>query len=148
MTLPQSELSKAAASLPNVCRRQGVYPRLTVSSQGIGRKTANPLCIQQLAGEERAAGRQTLPATLPDACDVRGGKYQISQLPWKGLLLRISLPWEMGKHTENTVMLSVFFLWVKIISSVTTYVWIIKSDLTSYLDPYQGVSDTSFWTLW
>lgn len=42
--------------------------------------SSNPLCTQQLVGEWKAAGRQKLIVTLPDACHVYRGKCQKSQL--------------------------------------------------------------------
>lgn len=108
--------------------------------------SSNLLCIQQLAREKTAAGRQRLTASRPAARDVYRGKCQDSQLPWKGLLLRADLPWDMGIRAENTAQLPALFWWVKAIPGVPTYVWITKSDLTHYLDQYQqGGSWAGLW---
>lgn len=94
LRLPQRELSKAAASLPTVIRRQGT----SLSSyyvQGGRKKDCLPrsslLQVQRLPGEEGAAGRQQLTASLPDVCSVYRGEPQDSQLPCEGLLLRVCL---------------------------------------------------------
>lgn len=99
--------------------------------------SSNLFCSQRLTRNKTAAGRQKLPASLPDACNVYGGKCPDSQLPWKGLLLRANLPWKMGNCAENTAQLPALLLWVKAIPGVPTYVWIVKSDLNPYLDRQQ-----------
>lgn len=84
VTLPQPELSNAVASLPTVYRRQHVYlphSKFTGDWKKDCLPSSNPFCVQQLAGKQRAVGRQKHTATLPDACSVYRGKCQNSQLP-------------------------------------------------------------------
>lgn len=78
------ELSKAAASLLIIVDR--VFISLLSKFTGDRKKdclpSSNPRCIQQLAGEQGAAGRQQLTVTLPDACLVdREKRHKNSQLP-------------------------------------------------------------------
>lgn len=52
----------------------------------------------------------------------------------------------MGTHAEKTAQLLALFLWVSVIPGVPTCMWVIKADLTHYLDGYQqGGSYAGSW---
>lgn len=111
VTLPQPELSDAAASLPTAYHRS-VFTPLTVSSQGIGKR---PACQVPLRSAF-SSWQESRQVSLSDVYNVyRGNSY-----PEREVLLRVSLSWKMGKHAESAAMLSILFLGAKMISDVTT----------------------------
>lgn len=83
LTLPQPELRPQPLCLLFILGRVFISPgsKFTGDQKNKCLPSSNPLCVQQLVGEERAAGRQKLTATLPDAGDVYRRKCQNSQLP-------------------------------------------------------------------
>lgn len=96
-----------------------MFISLTVSSQGIGKRTACQVPIRSVfsswqESREQLEGRSTQqPCQMPAVFIEENAR--IPSYP-ATLLLRVSLSCKMGKHAENTAMLSVLFLGAKMIS--------------------------------
>lgn len=86
VTLPQWELSNAAASLPTVCH-SSVFTSLTVSSQGIGKRPVCQVPIRSAFSswqESRGRACQMPTMFIEETATLKGG-----------VLLRVRLSWKM-----------------------------------------------------
>lgn len=125
VTLPQQELSNPAASLPTVYH-SSVFTSLTVSSQGIGKRPACQVPIHSAfsswqESRERACQMPTM--------------FIEETAPWNGgVSFWESVFSERWENMQRIQQCSQSCSWgQKMISGVTTYVWIVRSDLTAYL---------------
>lgn len=120
VTLPQPEVSNAAASLPTVYHRR-VFPSLTASSQGIGKRPACQVPIRSVytswqESRERACQMPTM--FIEETATLKGGSFWESVFP------------ERWENMQRTQQCSQSCSWEENDFWCHNSGWIIRSDLT------------------